>query len=278
MKTPDLKPRTMTLSVEYANKLLGMQYDSREISGLLGKMRYGTKDGGKGSNGITVLVPPYRTDILHPIDLVEDLAIAYGYENFTPQMPAIATVGLKDPIERFANDLRELMTGGGFQEVMTLTMTNKENLYARMLLPEEETVETENPVSIEHSVARTWLMPSLMSVLETNKNREYPQKVFEIGECLTAEGQNRKKLSALAAHSKANYSGMKAIACGLLESIGLECGVKSHTHSSFIKGRCAATAYGFFGEIHPQVLENYGLEVPACGMELDVELLYKRGI
>jgi len=80
-----------------------------------------------------------------------------------------------------------------FQEVMTLIMTNKENLFAKMNMPEEQVCEAENPVSSEHSVARTYLLPSLLQVLEKNKNREYPQRVFEIGDCITGDGSEKER-------------------------------------------------------------------------------------
>jgi len=275
MKTPDLAPRTMALSLEYVNRLLGMGYKREDAKGLLEKMRYGVKYDEKVKDGLLVLIPPYRTDILHPIDLVEDIAIAYGYANFAPELPEIATVGMKDALEKFTDSVRELMLGYGFQEVMTLIMTNKKSLFSAMMLPEQDTVEAENPVSVEHSAARTHLLPSLLSVLGKNKNREYPQMIFEAGDCILADGANKKKAAAALAHSKANFSETKAIAVGLMESLGAEYTLKPHSHASFIAGRCAATEYGFFGELRPEVLENFGLEVPVAGIELDIGLMHR---
>jgi len=276
MKTPDLKPRLMPLRVGYVNKLLGMNFNKEEIKELLERMRYGVKFDADEIDKIHVSIPPYRTDVLHAIDLVEDIAIAHGYENFEPEIPKMGTIGEKDPLEKFSSNVRELMLGFGFQEVMTLIMTNRDDLFDRMQIPEEEVVEAENPVSLEHSVARTWILPSLMSVLEKNKNREYPQRIFEIGDCISAEGKDQKKIAALIAHSRANFSEMKAVVTGLLENLNLKYKIKAYPHNSFIEGRSASTEFGFFGEIHPQVLENFGLGVPVTAFELDLGKIFNK--
>ncbi len=275
MKTPNLKPASMRLDLGYANRLLGMKFTQEEIKILLEKMRYGVL---LKSDEIIVLIPGYRTDILHPIDLVEDIAIAYGYENFTPELPRVNTTGERDRFEAYSNSARELMLGFGFQEIMALIMTNENDLFRRMEAPIEETVVTKNPVSLEHSIARTWIIPSLMNVLEKNKNREYPQKIFEIGYCITAKGKDTIKLAGVITHSKTNFSEMKSVFTGLLENLGIDYDVKESRHGGFIPGRCASISSGFFGEIHPKVLENFGLEVPVTAFELNLNSIFEKNI
>jgi len=273
-KTPNLKPQVMDLSPEYVNKLLGTDFDKEKIKGLLEKMMYGVEfEGGR----VRVSIPAYRTDVLHAMDLVEDIAIAGGYENFKPELPGTAGIGKKDPVEKSSDMIRELMLGFGFHEVMTMILTNKNDLFKRMRLDIMDGVETENPVSSEHGVVRTWLLPSMMATLENNKNREYPQQIFEIGSCVSADGKAAKKLSFVIADSKANFSEMKSHVLGLLNSLGYDCIIKKLGHRSFIEGRCASITtgkeVGFFGEIHPKVLENFNLEIPVTGCELDLSML-----
>lgn len=268
MKKPDLKPRKMRLDLDYVNSILGVSLGPEEVKELLEKMRYGVKESGKK---ITVFVPAYRTDVLHPMDIVEDIAIAYGYENFVPELPEANTVGERHQLSRFASAVRELMLGLGFSEVMTLILTNEDMLFTKMNIPKEDVVTTKNPVSIENSVARSWLLPSLMFVLEKNKNREYPQKIFEVGYCISPEGKDSLKVAGVTAHSKASFSEIKAIVSCILESLGCSEKADALEHGSFISGRCASTYAGFFGEIHPQVLENFGLEMPAAAFELDLK-------
>lgn len=268
MRTPNLNPRAMMLELDYVNSLLGVKLTGKDVKHLLGKMRYDVVLSGKK---IGVKVPAYRTDVLHPIDLVEDVAIAYGYDKFNPQEITSYTRGSKDPLEVFSSRIRDLMVGVGFQEVMTLVMSNKKDLFDRMNLVGEDVVETENPVSQEHSVARSWLLPSLFVVLEKNKNREYPQRIFEVGDCITSRGFDMRRLAAVVAQSKTNYSEIKSTVTGLLESVGAEYSIKALNHGSFIPGRCAGFDCGVFGEIHPKVLVNYGLEVPVTAFEVDLE-------
>lgn len=271
IKTPNLNPTIMDLDLDYVNKLLGMEFSRDTVKELLEGMRYGVELKQK----IRVSIPSYRVDILHPMDLVEDIAIAWGYERFHAEFPEVYTIGKQDVLGKFSNDVMELMIGFGFQEVMTLIMTNKVDLFERMTVDEEEVTETENPISIDHSVARGWLLPSLMNVLEKNKTREYPQYIFEIGKCITANGKTRCVLSGVIAHSKTNFSEIKSIVIGLLDNLDIEPEIKELEHNSFIRGRCADTSYGFFGEINPEVLENFNLEVPVTGFELDLDLIYK---
>ena len=277
-RTPDLKPSVMDLDLNYVNKLLGTKFGRNEVKLLLEKMRYGTElENAKDNKSlIKVLVPAYRTDVLHQIDLVEDAAIAYGYENFEPELLDSHTIGRKDALEKFSDKLRELMLGAGFQEAMTLTLTNESDLFLRMNKELEETAVAENPVSLEHGIARTWLLPSLMKILENNKNREYPQMLFEIGECVTSGGKNNKRLAGAITHAKTNFSEIKSMVAGILDSVGAEYEIKNSDHKSFTEGRCGDFGFGFFGEVHPQVLENFGLETPVAGFEIDMDELFKR--
>ncbi|PKP55250.1 MAG: phenylalanine--tRNA ligase subunit beta, partial [Candidatus Altiarchaeales archaeon HGW-Altiarchaeales-2] len=177
-----MQTKAMELSVSYVNKILGMKFDVNEIQNLLIKAGMESKIINK--NRLNVFIPPYRTDILHEMDIAEDIAIAYGYENFIPEIPKIWTSGQEDKFQKFCNKLRNLMLGLNFQESMSLILTNRENLFKRMNIKSEYTgdvVETENALSTEHDVVRNYLLPSLMSFLETNKTKGYPQRIFEIG-------------------------------------------------------------------------------------------------
>ncbi|MFH1126110.1 MAG: hypothetical protein V1703_03210 [Candidatus Altiarchaeota archaeon] len=270
MKKPDLNPRVMELDIGYVNKLLGLNLSMEEAKNLLEKMRYGVS----GGMQLRVLVPAYRTDVLHPIDLVEDIAIAYGYERFAPEDFKGYAMGSRDPTDVLSSTLRDLMVGFGFQEVMTLILTNKKDLFERMNIPEKTVVEAKNPVSAEHSVARNWLLPSLFAVLEKNKTQEYPQKIFEIGECIGVEGKTVRKLAGVLAHSKANFSEIKSIYDGMAATLNIAYAPKELQHGSFIKGRCIHAGVGFYGEISPIVLNNFRIEVPVSAFEMDVDLIH----
>ncbi len=271
-RKPDLKPRLMELETGYVNRLLGLELEQGEIKELLERMRFGVIGIGEGK--FKVEIPAYRADILHPMDLVEDVAIAYNYSRFNPEIPEISTIGVEDEEEVFYSEVRELMIGFGFQEVMTLIMTNVNDLFKKMNLPMESVVETRNPVSMNHAIARSWLLPSLTSILERNKNREYPQRIFETGLCIGSSGEDCMKLGCVVAHSKTNYSEIKSLAAGFLDNVGVDYEIEDFEHGSFIGGRVASTDYGFFGELHPVVLENHGLEVPVTALEFNLGALF----
>jgi len=273
MRRPDFTPRVVVLDLAYVNRLLGLSLSADEAGGLLGRMGFGVK---AAAGKLDVYVPAYRTDVLHPIDLVEDVAIAYGYMKFKPELPKLSTVGRTEGFEILAEEVRDHMVGLGFTEVMTLVMTSREDLFSRMNVPEEAVVETVGSVSLEHSVCRNWLLPSLMGVLGKNRNREYPQRLFEIGDCVSADGRDYKRLSGVIAHSRASFSEVKAISVGLLSSLKLDSDVREFSHGSFAVGRCAVASGCFFGEVSPQVLSNFGVEVPVAAFELDLGF-FKRG-
>jgi phenylalanyl-tRNA synthetase beta chain len=267
MKYPDLSPKVMELDVAYVNQLLGLELGPIDVKGLLEKMRFGVDGTGKR---LKVRVPSYRADILHPIDLVEDVAIAYGYMNFKPQVPKLYSLGKIDPLELKSEEVRDVMVGLQFMEVMTLILTNARDLFERMNVPPEKAVEAQKPVSLEQSIARTWLLPSLMVVLQKNRNREYPQRLFEVGEVLDPQGKTHIKVAGVIAHSRTNYSEIKAAVNGLMSNLKMELKDENHNHPSFIAGRCGKNNFGFFGEIGPDVIANFGLEVPVTAFELNL--------
>ncbi|MFH0861659.1 MAG: hypothetical protein V1875_01395 [Candidatus Altiarchaeota archaeon] len=265
MIRPDLSPREVGLDVAYVNQLLGLSLGAGEIKGLLERMRFGVEGDG---TSLKVKVPPYRSDIMHPIDLVEDVAIAYGYMNFKPQVPKLYSLGKADPLETYCEEVRDYLVGLQFREVMTLMLTNQRDLFERMNVPAECAVEALKPVSLDQGIARTWLLPSLMVVLEKNRNREYPQRIFEVADVLDADGKTVTKAAGVIAHGRTNYSEIKANVNGVLSSMKLNPEDSPYDHPSFIPGRCSKNGYGFFGEIFPEVIVNFGLEVPVTAFEL----------
>lgn len=284
-----IQTNAIELSISYVNKILGMKFNIYEIQNLL--LKAGMNSSPINKNRLNVFVPPYRTDILHEMDIAEDIAIAYGYENFIPEIPKIWTIGQEDKFRKFCNKMRNLMVGLNFQEIMSLILTNRENLFKRMNIHIEaenvenaqDVVETENALSTEHDVVRNYLLPSLMSFLETNKTKGYPQRIFEIGHCVektNAQFQEVLKISGVIAGTKTNFSEIKAVVEGILFSITDSSNVKiSETEKLFfINGRAAKilikdTDTGFFGEISPFVIENFGIEVPVTAFEINLNIL-----
>lgn len=280
--TPNLKEKVMEVSRNYINKLLGLNLESEDIIECLRKMGHKAE----GKEKIKVRIPCYRTDIMHPFDLAEEVAIGYGYENFKPEIPNISTIGEEKKMEVFSRKLRELMVGFGFQEVMCLTLTNKELLFGKMNLKERPIVEIANPKTEEYTICRDQILPSLLEVLSKNKHREFPQRIFELEDVVVldkrsdAGARNVKKLGAVISDHEIGYSDIRAVVDAFLKSLGIEYKIKAVNHNSFIKGRVGSIItkreIGILGEISPLVLTNFGLENPVVGFEINVEELYNK--
>lgn len=278
-KTPDLEPAKIILDVELVDKILGLGLSEAQIEETLKRMRYDARrsKGGK----IEVEVPPYRTDILHMIDLIEDVAIGYGYNNIQPILPKIASIGKQNELEKLSKKIREVMIGFEFQEVLNFVLTSEENNFKKMNV-EGKAVEILNPISSEFSICRTWLLPSLLKILSENKHRDYPQKIFEVGDCLNLDESSEvktkqtRKLAAAISYDNANLTEIKSIIECALSNLGYAFLVRELSHPSFLETRCGEIliddkSVGFFGELHPKVLENWKLEKPVIVFEINVE-------
>ena len=270
-RTPDLKPEKMKINRNYINKILGLNLNEKQLKDCLERMGYAYKNG-------TVLIPAYRTDILHQIDLAEDVAIAYGYENFKPELPEIATIASDDVMYNFERKIAEILIGLGLQEVSTYHLVS-ENTNEKMNL-NQQLVKLENSKSEEHCCLRSWLVPNLLSVLEVNKTNDYPQNIFEIGTVFKKDLTEIRRLAAVTCHSKANFTEIKQIFESLLRSLDLSYEIRETEHGSFIPGRVGRISVkgkdvAYIGEIHPAVLENYSLEMPVAAFELNLTEIFK---
>lgn len=280
VSTPKLQTQVFKVDVGYARGILGFEITPQEMKDLLERSRFGIVD--INEKEVTVQVPCYRMDIMHPIDIVEDIAIAYDYNRISPRWPQLLTIGATSPQERLRTIIRDIMTGLGFQEVMLFTMTNPDNLFTKMNLSQESVVEVANPRIRYLNCIRSWLLPSLMEFLNHNIHVEYPQRIFEVGYCVTpdTERENRtreaEKLGCVTIHSNANFTGIKAMLDAVFQNIAGKYELKETRHSSFIEGRAGEViinnnSIGFIGEVHPQVLENWGLGNPAAAFEIAID-------
>ncbi len=285
IETPNVETKMMNLNPEYVNRLLGLNLTVHEMAKNLRKMGLDASEIGKEK--FLVMIPCYRTDIMHAIDLVEEIAIAYGYEKFEPEIPNISTIGEENPLESFSRRLRTLLIGYGLQEVITFMLTNKDNSYKKMRMEVKDVVETVNPKTEEYSIIRNWLLPSLMEVLWRNRHREYPQNIFEVGDVIElyphseTGARTRRGLGIVLCHSKANFSEMKSMVESILNNLGIK-GYKIEESSlpCLISGRAAKVVVGGkdlgrFGELHPEVIQNWELEMPVAVCEICVDLLFK---
>ena len=274
---PDLTPKKMNLDLKYVNKILGLELNEKEVKTLLQRMGFNYSDK-------TVLIPAYRSDILHEIDLVEDIAIAYGYDNFKEQIPKVATIADENAFHKFKEKIANLLIGFGLLETNSYVLTNPLNLNKKMHL-NLKYVEIENPNSSEYTCLRTWMIPSLLEILSNNKHHEFPQKIFELGYCFKENKSKTRveeltRLGVLTSHKEVSFTEVKQILDNLMKLLDLKYEIKDADHPSFIDGRVGRISVNdkdvaYIGEINPKVLYNWELEMPVSGFELNLTELYK---
>lgn len=273
--TPDLTPQQIEVDLNYIYKIL--KIDSKEeIKNALEKMGHNVEF---VADKIKVYSPAWRVDILHPIDIIEDIAIGYGYEKFEETLPQSMTFGESLSYEK----LHQTMIGLGFNEVITLSLSSIEKEFEKMEMEKgNEIVELENPITKEHSILRTSLIPSLMEILSKNRHNDLPQQIYEIGDVVEYKDKIKQKtmLAGVKIDAKANFTECKSIVEAILRNMGYKMEVEEKNHPSFIEGRCASVIVegkeiGYFGEIKPSVICNFGLEYPVIAFELDASFLLK---
>ncbi len=278
--TPDFSEEKVTLDADYCRSLLGEQIPTRSMPVLLRKMGF---DSLREDEKLIVKVPCYRTDIMHPMDLVEDIAIAYGYENFTPEPPENNSIGKGDPLFERTDYVKDILAGFGFIEVYNWLLTNKKVLFENMNAPERSVVEIFHPKNADLTVCRDSLIPQLIEFLGKNKHNDYPQDIFEEGKVLIRSGEDvtqENHLGIASARSRINYSDIKAVVDSIAREIRVKLKVVPKDYPYFISGRSANLFFndkfmGVIGEIHPKVLLNYELKVPVVACELNIEELVK---
>ncbi|MEK6847787.1 MAG: phenylalanine--tRNA ligase subunit beta [Nanoarchaeota archaeon] len=269
--TPDLTPRIMKISLENTNKLLGISLNERQIKELLEKMGYDYK------NKI-VEIPAWRADILHEVDLIEDIAIAYGYENFIPEIPEISTIGVEDSKEKMKKNLAWILAGLGFLEASSYHLTNKKNQIENMGLSEKEKIIEVEESKTEYSVLRKDISHSLLRIFSENVDSEYPQKIFEIGRVFQNSPEKIIEEDALAlAIAPGNFTEVKQVLEYLFRMLSLEVSFNEPIAKPpwFIEGRTAEISLngkiiGFTGEIHPKILKNWKIKMPVALFEISL--------
>src|SRR5437660_9269316 len=189
----------------------------------------------------------YRIDIMHQVDLVEDLAIALDINKLDPEWPRIWTLGGRAPKTDQYETLAEVMIGLGYQEVLTYSLTSPEIFVERMGIGPENYAELLNPKMSTHTAMRSRLLPSMLNLLKDNTHVDYPQRVFEIGPCVlvkeNSEGQTetRYKIAAVTIHTGAGFTEIRSCLDTLLGIIRLPFQRLPTTLPSFLTGQTGAS-------------------------------------
>ncbi len=274
--TPVISAEKIKITKQQIRDLVGLDLNDAELKKLLEKIQYNYNKG-------VVDVPCYRKDILHPVDVIEDIAIAYGYDKIK-EMPLVRyTIGSTSGLQDFIDICRDISIGLGYQEVFSPVLNCKININEKMNIPDFGTIEISNKMSDTYSAVRSWLIPVLIECLSKNKHVEYPQKIFEQG-IVTVRKNNEindyERIAFASAHEKADFTEIKQALDYFMRILGLKYEIEEVEHSSFIEGRVGRVIVngkkvGFIGEINPKVLDNWGIEAPVCAMEINLTELFQ---
>ncbi len=279
VQTPDFKPEEFRFDINYINKLLGLNLDFKTVKKLFLKMGHGIK------NKNTVLVSPLRTDIMHQTDLAEDIAVAYGYENFKTEIPKVFTIPEENKFEIFKRKIAEIMAGLGMLEVHSYNLASRQNQSEKMHSA-VKCVELANALNEDYNVLRSWIIPGLLKILSENKHNEYPQNLFEIGDVFKYNENYESgveefvRLGVCRSYSEVTFTDIKQVLNSLMDAFELKYEIKDAEHNSFIPGRVGRISVrgvdvAYMGEIHPQVLDEFGLETPVVVLELNLSEFFK---
>jgi phenylalanyl-tRNA synthetase beta chain len=284
--TPDLAPRSAEVDLAEAKRWLGLPLDDKSLVGSLRKMRFDVTPAKNGVARFTVGYPAYRTDIRHMVDLFEDVAIGYGYANIEPRLVRSMTVGTPRQEEVLSDRVRQILIGLGYSEIMSLPLTTEEHQFERLRIPAPERyAEVANPKLKAYNVVREHLMGGLFEALRENRRRPMPIRLFEIDNVVELDdaaetgAAEKRHVALVEIGEESGYATARSVIDALLRELGWPAEYAAIDHPTFIEGRAAQVSVGgksvgILGEVHPQVLTDFGLTYPVALAELTLERVF----
>jgi len=278
-KPLDLSPQPKSLSIKSIHSYLGEPISNKQIKDFLTRMGY--RDISIKGDTVTLKAPADRLDLLHEVDLIEDIIICYGYNNIVPELPKLLTKSSTLPYRYLIDRIREFFAGLGYVEVLNYLLTDRKILSDLMNKPAEPHYRLLNSKLVHYSDLRPELLPLLLNFLSKNLKNPYPQKIFEVGEVVIpdkkAYNRNRQLINLAAATigENVNLNKIKSELDIFFRLLGKKVKYKAISHPSYLEGRVFSIyadrkKIGLFGEIHPQVILNFKLKQPIVALELQL--------
>ncbi|KAK3190747.1 phenylalanine--tRNA ligase subunit beta [Lecanicillium sp. MT-2017a] len=300
-ETPTLRPRITAAEVDYLNNCTGLEKTPEELCELLKKMAYLSRPSDKDNNILEVGIPPTRADILHQCDIMEDLAVCYGFNNLPRTKPnRSATVGGPLPVNKLGDIVRTEAAIAGWSEVMPLILCSHDENFAWLNRKDDgkTVVKLANPKTLEYQVARSSLLPGLIKTIKENKGHSLPIKIFEVADVVFKDETEERK-ARNERHFAAAWCGKTSgfeVVHGLLDRVllmlrtkfldGSETGkpdgywIEELNEETFFPGHAASVhlrlggkeqRIGEFGILHPTVLEKFDIRYPISTVEINLE-------
>ena len=296
--TPNGAGKTHAVPEELVENLLGRSFTDEEIHTAIQRMG-GRFEGRQpapndaparstsmavaraGTNELMFTMPRWRFDLLHPVDLVEELAIGHGYEDLGTDVPK-ATLTAQPRIDHhLRRRLRTSMQGMGMMQIQSLTLSNQHDQFDSMRwMPAHEVTLITNPITVDHTMLRQHLLPGLLKLLAGNRHHDLPQSVYELG-TVVRDHVNAERLAFITAERSGGFAAVRGRIQALCRDLGVDEWIAEPLEAGdgpWLAGRGAkviinGTWVGCFGEVDPAVASLYDLSVPLNGAEFDVDAL-----
>tara|TARA_B100001179_G_C18602092_1_gene411067 strand:+ start:1075 stop:2727 length:1653 start_codon:yes stop_codon:yes gene_type:complete len=281
--TPKINPSKLPLDLSYTTSLLGLEISEKEAINYLQRCRMNSII---ENNIVMVEPPPYRFDLIHPVDLVEEIAIGYGVDNITPTVPSTDLAGKPNSKQRIISAVKEVLIGLGLIEIMTFGLISNDHLMKSNM--EDEQIKVIETKSIEHEILKKSNIPSILYTLSRNIHNSYPQRIFEVAkifkksESLIIEPYH---VTVALAHAEVNFTEGKSFLTALGQQLfNRQFTTRRIDNAVFLNGRSAEildsdkTNIGVIGEVHPEVLENFSIRTPVVLFDINLEKLIKSEI
>lgn len=285
MMYPTLARREESVSVSELNGRVGVELSGETIAELLGRMCLESRVEG---DNVVVAVPPTRQDILHPCDVMEDVAVAYGFNNLVPSLPSAPTIAQPNTLNKLTEAIRLEAMACGYTECLTFALLSREEAATKLRhnLSELDTraVHIGNPKTAEFQVGRTSLLPGILKTLAANRKLPLPLKVFECQDVILQDAakdvgaRNERRLAAIYYDRSPAFERIHGFLDRILNQL------KSPPHSlkpvddpTFFPGRACEVvveglgSVGKLGTLHPDVIQAFDLTCPATALEVNVE-------
>ena len=273
--SPKLQEKKMVVNSSLINQTLGLNLTTSKIISSLKKSRLDAVSRGKN---IVCTIPAYRFDIFGPMDLVEEVALGYGIQNFEPTVSPSQTIGQTNPVSLQLKSLDQVMIGLGFLEALNSSLSSKRVLYDMTNRDSKKIISVLDSKSQEHTILRDFIFPGLIENLSRNIHASYPQKIFETGSIFNLDNPVSEKtnLAVVSAHKDANFTEIKSVLETALKiGFGIQIETKTAINPSFKNGHCANVIFnkniiGIIGEIDSQIIDDYKIRVPVVGFEISL--------
>ncbi|XP_047449361.1 phenylalanine--tRNA ligase beta subunit [Mugil cephalus] len=286
---PELAYRKEKLTSKFINQKVGINESTENIAQLLTRMCLLSKTTGVGDE-IEVEIPPTRSDIIHACDIMEDAAIAYGFNNIVRTTPSTYTVANQLQLNKLTELLRQDVAAAGFTEVLTFALCSKDDIADKLRkeISDTKAAHISNPKTAEFQVARTTLLPGLLKTIAANRKMPLPLKLFEISDVVLKDetkdvgARNSRRFCAVYYNKSPGFEVIHGLLDRTMQLLDVKSArgegyhIQAADDSTFFPGRCAeifvhGKSVGRLGVLHPDVINRFELTMPCSALEMDIE-------